>query len=100
MSDEARPLGPVELDTLEALIDGWFDRTLAENPVLAAVERDHDAAIIDNALFLLFHQGYVRNTVQFFQRVFGRGEAAEREGRGAADSSGGGATSSCWKASS
>ena len=47
MSDEARPLGPVELDTLEALIDGWFDRTLAENPVLAAVERDHDGGSTD-----------------------------------------------------
>ena len=45
MADEARPLGPVELDTLEALIDGWFDRTLAENPVLAAVERGHDGEL-------------------------------------------------------
>ena len=47
MADEARPLGPVELDTLEALIDGWFDRTLAENPVLDAVERDYDGGSTD-----------------------------------------------------
>ena len=47
MVDEARPLRPVELDTLEALIDRWFDRTLAENPVLAAVERDHDGGSTD-----------------------------------------------------
>ena len=47
MVDEARPLRPVELDTLEALIDRWFDRTLAENPVLAAVERDYDGGSTD-----------------------------------------------------
>ena len=47
MVDEARPLRPVEIDTLEALIDRWFDRTLAENPVLAAVERDHDGGSTD-----------------------------------------------------
>ena len=29
-----------ELDRLEALIDGWLDGQLAENPVVAAVDRD------------------------------------------------------------
>ena len=47
MADEAPPLGPVEFDTLEALIDGSFDRTLAENPVLDAVERDYDGGSTD-----------------------------------------------------
>ena len=37
------PLTDREVDALEDLIDAWFARTLADNPVLAAVERDPDA---------------------------------------------------------
>jgi len=34
-----RALSPEELDQLEGRLDGWFDRQLTENPVVAAVDR-------------------------------------------------------------
>jgi hypothetical protein len=34
-----RPLSPEELDRLEARLDTWFDRQLADTPFVAAVER-------------------------------------------------------------
>ena len=37
------PSGPVELAALEAAIDAWLAEQLAENPVVAAVERDTDS---------------------------------------------------------
>jgi len=36
----ASPSAPDELDALEARIDAWLAEQLAENPVVAAVERD------------------------------------------------------------
>ena len=33
------PAGPAELDALEAAIDGWLGRALADNPMLVAVDR-------------------------------------------------------------
>ena len=33
------PASPTELDALEAAIDGWLNRALAENPMLVAVDR-------------------------------------------------------------
>jgi putative sensory transduction regulator len=35
-----RPLGDDELDALARQVEGWLRRQLAENPVVAAVERD------------------------------------------------------------
>lgn len=37
------PATPAELDIVEALIDRWLDVQLADNPVVAAVERDPGA---------------------------------------------------------
>ena len=37
------PTGPDELDALEARIDAWLAEQLAENPVVAAVERDRES---------------------------------------------------------
>lgn len=34
------PYSPGQLDALEAEIDGWLERQRADNPVVAAVERD------------------------------------------------------------
>ena len=34
-----RPRTPAELDDLEAVLDSWFAQQLADNPVVAAVER-------------------------------------------------------------
>ncbi len=33
------PASPAELDALEAAVDGWLRRALAENPMLVAVDR-------------------------------------------------------------
>jgi len=38
-----RPLTDDELDTLQAHIEGWLHRQLAENPVVAAVEKDTES---------------------------------------------------------
>ncbi len=38
-----RPLTDDELDTLQAHIAGWLQRQLAENPVVAAVEKDTES---------------------------------------------------------
>jgi Putative bacterial sensory transduction regulator len=38
--DELVPLTPPEFEERSALIDGWLRHQLAENPVVAAVERD------------------------------------------------------------
>ena len=40
----SRPSAPEELDALEARIDAWLAAELADNPVIAAVERDQDRA--------------------------------------------------------
>jgi hypothetical protein len=50
MSDQ--PLGPDDLATVEAVIDQWLARTLAENPVLAAVERDPDVDAHEHRWFV------------------------------------------------
>jgi hypothetical protein len=44
VSDDAEdpPPSPQELDALEAVIDAWLTRQLADNPVVDAVERDTD----------------------------------------------------------
>jgi hypothetical protein len=34
------PSSPVQLDALEARIDAWLESQLAENPVVAAIDRD------------------------------------------------------------
>jgi len=34
-----RPASDAELDSIEALIDGWLQRQLGENPILVAVDR-------------------------------------------------------------
>lgn len=39
---DLRPLSVAELDAVEAVIDTWLGRTLQENPLLVAVERDED----------------------------------------------------------
>ncbi len=36
----SRPATPQQLDRIEAEIDRWLDRQLAENPTVAAVDRD------------------------------------------------------------
>jgi len=38
----ASPTSPDELDALEARIDAWLAEQLADNPVVAAVERDRE----------------------------------------------------------
>jgi hypothetical protein len=38
-----RPLTDDELDTLQAEIEAWLNRQLAENPVVAAVEKDTES---------------------------------------------------------
>ena len=40
--DESPPLSADELDRSDALIDAWLGRQLAQNPVLASVDRDPD----------------------------------------------------------
>ncbi len=50
MSDQ--PLGPDDLAAVEAVVDGWLARTLEENPVLAAVERDPDAGTHEHRWFV------------------------------------------------
>jgi hypothetical protein len=37
------PCSDAELEALDARISGWLDRQLAENPVVAAVERDTES---------------------------------------------------------
>jgi hypothetical protein len=39
VSDLDQPAAPLELDRLEGLIDGWLAEQLADNPVVAAVDR-------------------------------------------------------------
>ena len=51
MSPDPPPLGPAELDALAESIDAWLDRTLEENPILAAVERDPDAGPMERRWF-------------------------------------------------
>ena len=51
MPPDPRPLGPDELDALEEVIDAWFARTLEENPILVAVERDPDAGPMERRWF-------------------------------------------------
>ena len=50
MSDQ--PLGPDDLAIVGAVVDGWLARTLEENPVLAAVERDPDAGAHEHRWFV------------------------------------------------
>jgi len=40
--DESPPLSVDELDRLDAQIDAWLGRQLAQNPVLASIDRDPD----------------------------------------------------------
>jgi len=47
-----QPLGPDDLDGVEAVVDGWLATTLADNPVLAAVERDPDAGPSERRWFV------------------------------------------------
>ena len=51
MSVDPPPLGPDELDALGAVVDAWFARTLEENPILEAVERDPDAGPMERRWF-------------------------------------------------
>ena len=51
MPPDSPPLGPDELDALEEVIDAWFARTLEENPILVAVERDPDAGPMERRWF-------------------------------------------------
>jgi hypothetical protein len=46
-----RPPTADELDTVETLIEVWLHRTLDENPLLVAVERDADAGPGDRRWF-------------------------------------------------
>jgi hypothetical protein len=48
-----RPFGDAELDALAQRIEGWLRRQLAENPVVAAVERDETQP--DRRWFLRVH---------------------------------------------
>ena len=48
----AQPLGPDELVSVEAVVDVWLARTLHENPVLAAVERDPDVGAPERRWFV------------------------------------------------
>ena len=50
MTDQ--PLGSDELATVEAVVDVWLARTLHENPVLAAVERDPDVGALERRWFV------------------------------------------------
>ena len=50
MTDQ--PLSPDELATVEAVVDAWLARTLHENPVLAAVERDPDVGATERRWFV------------------------------------------------
>ena len=50
MTDQ--PLGPDELVSVEAVVDVWLARTLHENPVLAAVERDPDVGATERRWFV------------------------------------------------
>lgn len=40
MDEELPPASPEELDRIEALLVGWLDQQLRDNPCVAAVERD------------------------------------------------------------
>jgi hypothetical protein len=40
----SEPLRPDELDALEGRIDAWFAREAAENPMIAAIDRDDTGA--------------------------------------------------------
>ena len=51
MPSDTPPLGPAELAALEEVIDAWFVRTLEENPILVAVERDPDAGSMERRWF-------------------------------------------------
>ena len=48
---ELRPPTTDELDAVETLIEAWLHRTLDENPLLVAVERDADAGPGDRRWF-------------------------------------------------
>jgi len=39
------PLTPAELDAVEARIDAWLDGQLADNPIVAAVDRDETPGV-------------------------------------------------------
>ena len=51
LAAELRPPTSDELDAVEALIEAWLHRTLDENPLLVAVERDADAGPGDRRWF-------------------------------------------------
>ena len=40
MTEDLPPASPEELDRLEAVLVGWLERQLAENPTVLAMERD------------------------------------------------------------
>ena len=46
-----RPPTAAELEAVESLIEAWLDRTLDENPLLVAVERDVDVGHGDRRWF-------------------------------------------------
>ena len=48
---DLRPLSVAELDAVEAVIDTWLGRTLQENPLLVAVERDEEPGLGDRRWF-------------------------------------------------
>lgn len=48
MADDV--LDAAALDAADALIDGWLARQLAENPMIAAVDRERDLAVVGPTL--------------------------------------------------
>ena len=71
MDDPAAALRPPtteELDAVETLIEAWLHRTLDENPLLVAVERDADAGPGDRRWFARL-AGEEKDTFTLRQRM-------------------------------